>query len=105
MKTKSIKTLLVAAITLAAMSAPTTANAQFGGLVKKAKDKAEQVVEKKKEDAKKEAKKAKEEAKMQALETQRPPLPWVMDPNGTYNASPWRSLSIAWPRWTSPRTG
>ena len=52
MKTKSIKTLLVAAITLAAMSAPATANAQLGGLVKKAKDKAkekvEQVVDKKK---------------------------------------------------------
>jgi hypothetical protein len=80
---------LVAAITMAAMSMPSTANAQLGGLVKKAKDKAkekvEQVVDKKKEDVKKEAKKAKEDAKMKALETQRPPLPWVMDPNGTYN--------------------
>ena len=85
MKAKSIKTLLVAAITLAAMSVPSTANAQLGGLVNKAKKKAEQVVEKKKEDVKKDAKKAKEEAKMSALETQRPPLPWVMDPNGTYN--------------------
>lgn len=89
MKTKSIKTLLVAAITLAAMSVPTTANAQLGGLVKKAKEKAkekvEQVVDKKKEDVKKEAKKAKEEAKMSALETQRPPLPWVMAQDGTYN--------------------
>ena len=85
MKTKTIKTLLVAAITMAAMSVPGTANAQLGGLVNKAKKKAEQVVDKKKEDVKKEAKKAKEEAKMQALETQRPPLPWVMAPDGTYN--------------------
>ena len=85
MKARTIKTLLVAAITLAAMSVPSTANAQLGGLVNKAKKKAEQVVDKKKEDVKKEAKKAKEEAKMSALETQRPPLPWVMDPNGTYN--------------------
>ena len=89
MKTKTLKTLLVAAITMAAMSMPSTANAQLGGLVKKAKDKAkekvEQVVDKKKEDVKKEAKKAKEDAKMKALETQRPTLPWVMDPNGTYN--------------------
>ena len=85
MKARTIKTLLVAAITMAAMSVPTTANAQLGGLVNKAKKKAEQVVEKKKEDVKKEATKAKEEAKMSALETQRPPLPWVMDPNGTYN--------------------
>ena len=85
MKARTIKTLLVAAITLAAMSVPSTANAQLGGLVNKAKKKAEQVVDKKKEDVKKDAKKAKEEAKMSALETQRPPLPWVMDPNGTYN--------------------
>jgi len=89
MKTKSIKTLLAAAITLAAMSVPTTANAQLGGLVKKAKEKAkekvEQVVDKKKEDVKKEAKKAKDDAKMKALETQRPSLPWVMAPDGTYN--------------------
>ena len=85
MKARTIKTLLVAAITLAAMSVPSTANAQLGGLVNKAKKKAEQVVEKKKEDVKKDAKKAKDDAKMQALETQRPPLPWVMDPNGTYN--------------------
>lgn len=85
MKARTIKTLLVAAITMAAMSVPTTANAQLGGLVNKAKKKAEQVVEKKKEDVKKDAKKAKEEAKMSAIETQRPPLPWVMDPNGTYN--------------------
>ena len=85
MKARTIKTLLVAAITMAAMSVPSTANAQLGGLVNKAKKKAEQVVEKKKEDVKKDAKKAKDDAKMQALETQRPPLPWVMDPNGTYN--------------------
>lgn len=85
MKTKTIKTLLVAAITMAAMSVPATANAQLGGLINKAKKKAEQVVEKKKEDVKKEAKKVKEEAKMSALETQRPPLPWVMAPDGTYN--------------------
>lgn len=85
MKARTIKTLLVAAITMAAMSVPTTANAQLGGLVNKAKKKAEQVVEKKKENVKKEAKKAKDDAKMSALETQRPPLPWVMDPNGTYN--------------------
>ena len=86
MNTKSIKTLLVAAITLAAMSAPTTANAQFGGLVKKAKDKAkekvEQVVDKKKnevvEKGKEKAKEAKNEAKMQALNTQRPEMPWIM---------------------------
>ena len=89
MKKNSIKTLAVAAITMAAMAIPTTANAQFGGLVKKAKDKAGEVVNKKKEEvkegAKKEAKKAKEDAKMQALETQRPPLPWVMAQDGTYN--------------------
>ena len=85
MKAKSIKTLLVAAITLAAMSVPSTANAQLGGLVNKAKKKAEQVVDKKKEEIKDKGKKAKEDAKMKALETQRPPLPWVMDPNGTFN--------------------
>ena len=85
MKAKTIKTLLVAAITMAAMSVPGTANAQLGGLINKAKKKAEQVVDKKKEDVKKEAKKAKEEAKIGALETQRPPLPWVMAPDGTYN--------------------
>ena len=85
MKAKTIKTLLVAAITMAAMSVPGTANAQLGGLINKAKKKAEQVVDKKKEDVKKEAKKAKDEAKMNALETQRPPLPWVMAPDGTYN--------------------
>ena len=85
MKARTIKTLLVAAITLAAMSVPSTANAQLGGLVNKAKKKAEQVVDKKKEEIKDKGKKAKEDAKMQALETQRPPLPWVMDPNGTYN--------------------
>ncbi|MBQ9575853.1 MAG: hypothetical protein IJV11_03145 [Muribaculaceae bacterium] len=85
MKTKTIKTLLVAAITMAAMSVPVTANAQLGGLINKAKKKAEQVIDKKKEDVKNEAKKAKDDAKMKALETQRPPLPWVMDPNGTYN--------------------
>ena len=55
MKTKTLKTLLVAAITMAAMSMPGTANAQLGGLVNKAKKKAEQVVDKKKEDVKKEA--------------------------------------------------
>ena len=85
MKTKTIKTLLVAVMVMAAMSVPGTANAQLGGLINKAKKKAEQVVEKKKEDVKKEATKAKEEAKMSALETQRPPLPWVMAPDGTYN--------------------
>ena len=85
MKTKTIKTLLVAAITMAAMSVPVTANAQLGGLINKAKKTAEQVIDKKKEDVKNEAKKAKDDAKMKALETQRPPLPWVMDPNGTYN--------------------
>ncbi|MBO4803196.1 MAG: hypothetical protein J5503_01495 [Muribaculaceae bacterium] len=85
MKARSIKTLLVAAITLAAMSVPSTANAQLGGLVNKAKKKAEQVVDKKKEEIKDKGKKAKEDAKMKALETQRPPLPWVMDPNGTFN--------------------
>ena len=89
MKTRTIKSLLVAAFTLAAMSVPSTANAQLGGLVKKAKDKAkekvEQVVDKKKEEVKDKGKKVKEEAKMQALETQRPPLPWVMAQDGTYN--------------------
>lgn len=89
MKARKIKTLLVAAITLVAMSVPTTANAQFGGLVKKAKDKAkekvEQVVDKKKEEVKDKGKKVKEDAKMKAIETQRPPLPWVMAQDGTYN--------------------
>lgn len=93
MKTKTIKTLLVAAITMAAMSVPTTANAQLGGLMKKAKEKAkekvEQVVDKKKNEAvekgKQTVKDAKDEAKMKALETQRPPLPWVMAEDGTYN--------------------
>ena len=93
MKTKTIKTLLVAAITLAAMSVPTTANAQLGGLMKKAKEKAkekvEQVVDKKKNDVvekgKEKAKEAKNDAKMTALETQRPPLPWVMAQDGTFN--------------------
>ena len=93
MKTRTIKTLLVAAITMAAMSVPTTANAQLGGLVKKAKEKAkekvEQVVDKKKNDVKDKGKEmvknAKEDAKMKALETQRPPLPWVMAQDGTYN--------------------
>ena len=85
MKAKTIKTLLVAAITMAAMSVPGTANAQLGGLVNKAKKKAEQAVDKKKEDVKKEAKKAKEDAKMQALETQRPPLPWPMSENPKYD--------------------
>ena len=93
MKTKSIKTLLVAAITLAAMSVPTTASAQLGGLVKKAKEKAkekvEQVVDKKKNEVQEKGKQtvndAKNDAKMKALETQRPPLPWVMAQDGTYN--------------------
>ena len=85
MKTKSIKTLLVAAITLAAMSVPATANAQLGGLVKKAKDKAGEVVDKKKDEAKKKGKEVKEEAKMQALESQRPPLPWPMSENPQYD--------------------
>ena len=85
MKTKTIKTLLVAAITLAAMSAPSTANAQLGGLVKKAKQKAEQVVDKQKdkivEKGKEEAKNKKNEAKMKALDSQRPELPWIMELN------------------------
>ena len=85
MKTKTIKTLLVAIMVMAAMSVPETANAQLGGLVKKAKQKAEQVVDKKKEDVKKKGKEAKEEIKMQALETQRPPLPWPMSENPQYN--------------------
>lgn len=89
MKKRTIKSLLVAAFTLAAMSVPSTANAQLGGLVKKAKDKAkekvEQVVDKQKEEAKKKVKEAKEDAKMKALDTQRPPLPWVMAQDGTYN--------------------
>ena len=86
MKTKTIKTLLVTAITMAAMSVPTTANAQLGGLMKKAKEKAkekvEQVVDKKKnevvEKGKEKAKEAKNEAKMQALNSQRPEMPWIM---------------------------
>lgn len=86
MKKISIKTLLVAAITAAAMCVPSTANAQFGGLVKKAKEKAkekvEQVVDKKKNEAvekgKEKAKETKNEAKKQALETQRPEMPWIM---------------------------
>ena len=86
MKAKSIKTLLVAAITLAAMSVPSTANAQLGGLVKKAKDKAkekvEQVVDKKKNDVvekgKEKAKEAKNDATFKALNSQRPEMPWVM---------------------------
>lgn len=81
----SVKTLLVAAITMAAMCVPSTANAQLGGLMKKAKDKAGEVVDKKKDEAKKKGKEAKEEAKMQALETQRPPLPWPMSENPQYN--------------------
>lgn len=89
MTKKSIKTLVVAAITMAAMALPNTANAQLGGLVKKAKQKAEQVVDKKKneivEKGKEKAKNAKEDAKMKALETQRPTLPWVMAQDGTYN--------------------
>ena len=36
MKTKAIKTLLVAAITMAAMSVPGSANAQLGDLINKA---------------------------------------------------------------------
>ncbi len=86
MNIKSFKTLALAAVTMAAMCAPATANAQFGGLVNKAKQKAkekvEQVVDKKKtevqEKAKEEVKNAKNDAKMKALETQRPPLPWIM---------------------------
>ena len=85
MRTKTIKTLLVAAITLAAMSVPATANAQLGGLVKKAKDKAGEVVDKKKDEAKKKGKEVKEEAKMQALESQRPPLPWPMSKDPQYD--------------------
>ena len=85
MKTRTIKTLLVAAITMAAMSVPGTANAQLGGLVKKAKQKAEQVVDKKKQEitekGKEEAKNKKNEAKMKALESQRPELPWIMELN------------------------
>jgi len=86
MNIKSFKTLTLAAVTMAAMCAPATANAQLGGLVNKAKQKAkekvEQVVDKKKtevqEKAKEEVKNAKNDAKMKALETQRPPLPWIM---------------------------
>lgn len=86
MNIKSFKTLALAAVTMAAMCAPATANAQLGGLVNKAKQKAkekvEQVVDKKKtevqEKAKEEVKNAKNDAKMKALETQRPPLPWIM---------------------------
>ena len=98
MKTKTIKTLLVAAITMAAMSVPTTANAQLGGLVNKAKKKAEQVVEKKKEeikekgkqakeDAKEAAKNKKDEAKKQALESQRPEMPWIMGRTARFSFS------------------
>ena len=86
MKTKSIKTLLVAAITLAAMSVPATANAQLGGLVKKAKEKAkekvEQVVDKKKTDVvekgKEKAKETKNDATFKALNSQRPEMPWFL---------------------------
>lgn len=82
MKTRTIKTLLVAAVTMAAMSVPTTANAQLGGLVNKAKKKAEQVVDQKKEQAvdkgKKEVQNKKNEAKKQTLDIQRPELPWTM---------------------------
>ena len=85
MRKNSIKTLMVAAITMAAMVIPTTAHAQLGGLVNKAKKKAEQVVDKKKEEVKEKGKKVKEEAKTKSLETQRPPLPWVMAQDGTYN--------------------
>lgn len=55
MKKSSIKTVIVAAITMAAMCVPVAANAQLGGLVNKAKKKAEQVVDKKKDEAMKEA--------------------------------------------------
>ena len=86
MNIKSFKTIALAAVTMAAMCAPVSANAQLGGLVNKAKKKAketvEQVVDKKKTDvqekAKEEVKNAKNDAKMKALETQRPPLPWIM---------------------------
>jgi len=86
MNTKTFKTLALAAVTMAAVCAPATANAQLGGLINKAKQKAkekvEQVVDKKKtevqEKGKEEVKNAKNDAKMKALETQRPPLPWVM---------------------------
>jgi hypothetical protein len=86
MKTKTIKTLMVAAITLAAMSVPSTANAQLGGLVKKAKEKAkekvEQVVDKKKnevvEKGKEKAKEVKNDATFKALNSQRPEMPWIM---------------------------
>ncbi len=86
MNIKSFKTIALAAVTMAAMCAPVTANAQLGGLInkakKKAKEKVEQVVDKKKTDvqekAKEEVKNAKNDAKMKALEAQRPPLPWIM---------------------------
>ena len=78
---------MVAAITMAAMVVPTTANAQLGGLVKKAKQKAEKAVDKKKDEAKKEAKDAASNAKAQAFNTQRPELPWPMAENGTYNGT------------------
>ena len=87
MKKNSIKTLVVAAITMAAMAVPTTANAQLGGLVNKAKKNAEQAVDKKKNEAKKDAKKAANDAKAQAYNTQRPDLPWPMAENGTYNGT------------------
>ena len=95
MKTTSIKTLLVAAITLAAMSVPSTANAQFGGLVKKAKDKAkekvEQAVDKKKnevvEKGKEKAKEAKNDATFKALNSQRPEMPWVMGRTARFYSS------------------
>ena len=80
-----MKTLLVAAITMAAMCVPSTASAQLGGLVNKAKNKAKETVDKKKNDVKKDAKSQAEQAKMQALETQRPELPWTMADKGTYN--------------------
>ena len=85
MKRITKKTLLVAAIVMAAMCVPSTASAQFGGIVNKAKDKAKETVDKKKKDVKKDAKAQAEQAKMQAIETQRPDLPWTMADKGTYN--------------------
>ena len=85
MKLKFIQTLMITAITMAAMCVPATANAQLGGLVNKAKQKAKETVDKKKDDAKKEGKNQAKQAKMQALETQRPELPWPMTKDGTYN--------------------
>lgn len=68
MNIKSFKTIALAAVTMAAMCAPVTANAQLGGLINKAKKKAketvEQVVDKKKTDVQEKAKEEVKNAKM-----------------------------------------